>query len=105
MIKSNLDTLQPMKSAQSQIQVFPPLSIYPSNITLILGNRFQVSLIGGPETSRNLRFSIKDDSIAIVEQNGLITARALGRTTLNVAILSVNNFVYSHSKVEVFVIP
>ena len=35
------------------IQVFPPLTLEPRNITLIIGAKFQVQVIGGPQQQQD----------------------------------------------------
>ena len=40
------------------IQVFPPLQLEPRNITLVIGAKFQVRVVGGPQPSSALEFAL-----------------------------------------------
>lgn len=97
-----------MRSIQAQIelQIFSPLQIFPNNITLIVGNYFQPNFLGGPQTQRNIEFSIDDGKIATtVNTNGLIQARQFGRTHLTARVTSVDNYEYSRASADLYVLP
>ena len=85
-------------------QIFAPLRIVPSNVTLIVGDHFQVTTIGGPQPQRNIDFTLVDEKIANVGSNGLIVGSKLGKTKLISRVLSVENIEYSRSEVEVNVV-
>lgn len=70
-----------------------------------MGNHFQANFIGGPQTQRNIEFSIGDASLASVANNGLIKALKIGKTKLTGRVTNVNNFEYSRAEVEVHVVP
>lgn len=85
-------------------QVFAPLHIVPSNLTLIVGDYFQVMTSGGPQPMRNIEFSLSDESLAKVDPNGLIVGFKLGKTKLIARVLSVDNVEYSRSEMELNVV-
>jgi len=104
-IQSQSDKVKPVHSSSVEVQVFLPLQIIPSNITLIVGNHFQAGFIGGPQTQRNIEFSLADSTVATVDSNGLIRAQRLGKTKLTGRVMNVNNFEYSRAEIEVHVVP
>ena len=104
-IQSQSDQVKPVQSLPIEIQIFSPLQIIPSNITLIVGNHFQVTFVGGPQTQRNVEFFIDDLSLATVATNGLIKANRIGHTKLTGRVMNVNNFEYSRAVVDVYVLP
>ena len=66
------------------IQVFPPLTLEPRNITLIIGAKFQVQVFGGPQQQQDstIEFLMSNTKIATSNTVGLITASTLGSTKL-----------------------
>ena len=44
-------------SSPMPIQVFPPLVLEPRNITLIIGAKFQVQIVGGPQQQVHQKLS------------------------------------------------
>lgn len=96
-----------IKSIESQVinvQVFAPLRIIPSNVTLIIGNNFQVTCIGGPQPQRSIEFSLNDEGVARVDHNGLIVGLKLGKTKLVARVLNVDYVEYSRSEIYVNVV-
>ena len=58
------------RSTSSQpmpIQVFPPLQLEPRNITLIIGAKFQVRVVGGPQPSSALEFALANGEYKVTE--------------------------------------
>ena len=58
------------RSTSSQpmpIQVFPPLQLEPRNITLIIGAKFQVRVVGGPQPSSALEFALANGEYKVAE--------------------------------------
>ncbi|KAK4314544.1 hypothetical protein Pmani_014165 [Petrolisthes manimaculis] len=98
-------------SPSRPIQVFPPLRLYPQNITLIVGAVYQVETRGGPYPDAVIEFSMKDDNTATASHTGLVTAMALGTTTLTAAALTKHKdattpkIIYSKDSVVVNVVP
>ena len=70
-----------------------------------MGNHFQSTFIGGPQTQRNMDFSIGDTSIATVTSNGVIQGVRHGHTKLTVRVMNVNNFEYSRAVVDLYIVP
>lgn len=66
------------------LQVFPPLTLEPRNITLIIGAKFQVQVFGGPQQQQDstIEFLMSNTRIATSNTVGLITASTLGSTKL-----------------------
>ncbi|CAD5118881.1 DgyrCDS7557 [Dimorphilus gyrociliatus] len=89
------------------IQVFPPVTIDPEVITMIVHSSFQVSISGGPKPRAEIISNINDENVAKTTTEGLITALKLGETRL-----SVNCYIKSNGKqvhlsshtVQVFVV-
>ena len=51
------------------IQVFPPLQLEPRNITLIIGAKFQVRVVGGPQPSSALEFALANGELFNILSN------------------------------------
>ena len=72
-----------VKSKESAIHVFPPLTLEPRNVTLIIGAQFQVQVLGGPShLNSNVEFSIANGKIANLDNSGLISALTLGSSKI-----------------------
>ena len=69
-------------SNPAPIQVFPPLELDPRNITLIIGAKFQVRTMGGPQPDSTIEFQIHNSKFAKSNNVGLIEALTLGSTKL-----------------------
>ncbi|KAJ6218542.1 hypothetical protein RDWZM_009699, partial [Blomia tropicalis] len=104
-IQSQSELVRSVQSSPIEIQIYSPLKILPSNITLIVGSSFQATVVGGPQTQRNIEFTIGDSSFASVTPNGLITTTRIGKTFLTGRLLNVDNFEYSRAEVAVNVVP
>ncbi|XP_019637955.1 PREDICTED: nuclear pore membrane glycoprotein 210-like [Branchiostoma belcheri] len=71
-----------ISSLPMNVQVFPPLKLSPRNITLIIGEVFQVVAIGGPQPLADIVYSIGNRDIATIDRSGLIEAVAVGDTVV-----------------------
>ncbi|XP_078582959.1 nuclear pore membrane glycoprotein 210-like [Branchiostoma floridae x Branchiostoma japonicum] len=71
-----------ISSLPMNVQVFPPLKLSPRNITLIIGEVFQVVAIGGPQPLADIVYSIGNSDIATIDNSGLIEAVAVGDTVV-----------------------
>ncbi|XP_041366942.1 nuclear pore membrane glycoprotein 210-like [Gigantopelta aegis] len=71
---------QVIYSSPTPVEVFPPLRLEPKNITIIIGAKFKVLAVGGPQPQSTVEFSIVDGKISSVSSNGLLEALTLGTT-------------------------
>ncbi len=102
---SRSTVIKQIESPTLNVQVFAPLRIIPSNVTLIIGNHFQVTCIGGPQPQRSIEFSISDGGVARVDPNGLIVGVKLGKSKLIARVLNVDNIEYSRFEILIHVVP
>ncbi|CAF2253833.1 unnamed protein product [Rotaria magnacalcarata] len=79
----------PLYSNSRPLQVFPPLRVFPRNVTLIVGAIFQVETKGGPYPNSAVEFYIKNETVASTSYTGIVTAMSLGTTLLNAKSVSV----------------
>ena len=87
-------------SSQPQaVTVFPPVILEPRNISLVIGAAFQFTHSGGPADC-SLQFSVGDFGLASTNQEGLVTALALGSTSLTVTAVDSEGKVYSRDTVN-----
>ncbi|KAL8601946.1 hypothetical protein ACOMHN_008438 [Nucella lapillus] len=110
MATASLPNGQTIYSAPKPIEVFPPLRLEPKNITLIIGAKFQVIAVGGPQPQSTVQFSIKDSSVSSVSSSGLLDALTLGVTrvvgkAVGVDTLTGQTIVYSQDDAIVNVVP
>lgn len=101
----NIIYLKNITSNEKAIHVFEPIRIHPENLTLIVGSRYQVSILGGPQSDSNNHFTANDENTATVDSSGILNALKLGTTTLNVKSIGANNLVYSQFTSKVHVLP
>lgn len=66
-----------VSSPALDVQVFPPLKIYPRNVTLIVGSTVQFVSKGGPQPDANVEYSASMESIASALASVLCPARRL----------------------------
>ncbi|XP_063610154.1 nuclear pore membrane glycoprotein 210-like [Penaeus indicus] len=97
-------------SQSKPVQVFPPLTLQPKNITLIIGANYQVETKGGPYPDATVVYSMLNETIANTSHTGVITALSLGTTILTAQAISINKdnggtVVYSQDTVIVNVVP
>ncbi|KAJ8036585.1 hypothetical protein HOLleu_20604 [Holothuria leucospilota] len=102
-------TGQVVSSKVRDIQVFPPLQLSPRNVTLIVGQQFQIRSLGGPQPLSEVEYSIEDDHIASVSGSGMIDALVVGHTVVTGTAIGYDPEIgsdvnYSKDIVNVFVI-
>ncbi|GFG29271.1 hypothetical protein Cfor_07948 [Coptotermes formosanus] len=91
------------------IQVFPPLRLFPRNMTLIVGSKFQITSRGGPQPDANIEYTVTSANIASVGASGVVTGNKLGASVITGKAVGVNKVtgqrvVYSQDSVDVHVI-
>ena len=95
-------------SVSMPLNVFPALELEPRNITLIIGAKFQVQVLGGPEQlDSNIEFSINNGKIANLDSSGLISAMTLGSTKVTARAIRGTNgqkITFSEDSVDVHVV-
>ncbi|XP_042750020.1 nuclear pore membrane glycoprotein 210-like, partial [Lagopus leucura] len=69
-------------SAPRKLEVFPPFKLIPRKITLIPHNMMQVMSEGGPQPRSSVHFSVSNRSVAEVSCLGHVTAKAVGRASI-----------------------
>ena len=77
-------------SNPAPIQVFPPLLLDPRNITLIIGAKFQVRTMGGPQPDSAIEFMLHNVRVAKSNNVGLIDALTLGSTKLTARAVGID---------------
>ncbi|VDM68464.1 unnamed protein product [Strongylus vulgaris] len=71
-----------LNSRPHTIQVFSSFTLHPQKITLIPESTFQLEVIGGPQPTPQIEFTLNNSKIATVEPNALITSKKLGYTSI-----------------------
>ncbi|KAG0718780.1 Nuclear pore membrane glycoprotein 210 [Chionoecetes opilio] len=99
-----------VESPARPIQVFPALTIHPRNITLVVGAVYQVETRGGPYPAPSVEYSIANGTVANSSHAGVVTALALGTTTLTARAVSVGQksgqrATFSQDMVTIHVVP
>ena len=74
-------------SNPAPVTVYPPLTVSPRNISLIIGATFQFLATGGP-LDCTVVWKIGDLDIASTNQEGIVTASTLGATRLTAKAIS-----------------
>jgi nuclear pore complex protein Nup210 len=100
------------REIQSQhvfIQVFPPLRLFPRNMTLIVGSKFQITSRGGPQPDAYVEYSIASAGIVSVSTSGVVTGDKLGASVITGKAVGMNKatgqrVVYSQDSIDVNVI-
>lgn len=64
-----------ISSTPVQIQVFPPLQVYPKRLELLPGATFQLEIFGGPPTRSHLSFASSNHSIVSVSSDGVVSSK------------------------------
>ena len=101
---SNLKTRTIIASSDIAVQVFRPLQIFPSNITLIVGSIFQVTVIGGPQPEATISYSLENNDIASIDASGIIKTYQIGSTQLTARAIGLNSVLYSQFEVTLEVV-
>ncbi|CAL4097838.1 unnamed protein product [Meganyctiphanes norvegica] len=97
-------------SPSKPVQVFPPLTLQPKNITLLVGAVYQVETKGGPYPDAVVEYIMGNDTIAVSSHTGVVTARSLGVTKLSAQAVTVEKesgrtVVCSEDTVIIYVVP
>ena len=74
------------KSRSVDVTVYDGIAINTSSATMTLGSELQLSLTAPNPYQGEIYWISKDDSIASVDENGLITAKKIGTTTVTAQI-------------------
>ena len=91
-----------VKSTSKSVQVFPPISLDPRNITLLIGSKFQILANGGPnQPDSQVEYSIENKGTKIANANsiGVITGMTLGSTKITGRIMGLDKI--SNEKIVV----
>ena len=91
-------------SNPAPVTVYPPLTVSPRNISLIIGATFQFLATGGPLDS-TVVWKIGDLDIASSNQEGIVTASTLGATKLTAKAVSRDGQVIKLFAITHIVIP
>ncbi|XP_053685472.1 nuclear pore membrane glycoprotein 210 [Sabethes cyaneus] len=96
-------------SSPVPVQVFPPLTLYPRNATIIVGSSLQVYSKGGPTPDGNLIYTVQHQDIISVE-SGLVSGLKVGHSKVVGRCVAVNpssgaQIVLSEDVVNIHVIP
>lgn len=105
---SKYDQAQQIKSVSSPevtVQIFVPLKIVPSNLTLVVGSIFQITVVGGPQPDTVISFKMNDDSVASITGSGIMNAHKIGSTKLVACAVGHNSILYSQDEILVDVVP
>ncbi|XP_054736969.1 nuclear pore membrane glycoprotein 210 [Anastrepha obliqua] len=91
------------------VQVFPPLRLYPRNSTLVVGSIVQIYYHGGPQPDLNIVYYVHDRKVISME-SAIVTAHKLGTTKITGKCIMTNpgngkEVVISADTVEVHVVP
>ncbi|CAG7817186.1 unnamed protein product [Allacma fusca] len=98
-----------VRSPAKRITVFPPLTLRPKNVTLLVGSVYQIHALGGPQTDTNIIYKMRDrdwQDIASVTASGVIQGRKIGKTVVDVESVdrNVESTVYSEGTIQVQVV-
>ena len=96
-----------VSSPYHAVHVFSPLKLDPQNITLVIGAKFQVTSIGGPE-SHAVEYVVQHPKTASSNGDGVVTGLTLGSTTVTGRAVSLDDqgqkAVVSEDTVQVHVV-
>ncbi|PAV62248.1 hypothetical protein WR25_25032 [Diploscapter pachys] len=80
---ANSSTGHRLISRPKSVQIFSPIKFDPTKLTLIPEAVFQLQVLGGPQPTPPIAFSLNNSKIARIEPNGLITSlQTLGTTAI-----------------------
>ncbi|XP_067395378.1 nuclear pore membrane glycoprotein 210-like [Emydura macquarii macquarii] len=96
-------------STPRKVEVFPPFKLIPEEMTLIPHNMMQVMSEGGPQPQSIIHFSISNQTVAVVNRLGQVTAKAVGTAIIQGTIQAVSEdtgkvIVFSQGQVELEVV-
>ncbi|XP_055533000.1 nuclear pore membrane glycoprotein 210 [Wyeomyia smithii] len=98
-----------IESSPVPVQVFPPLTLYPRNATIIVGSTLQVYSKGGPSPDSNVLYTVQHQDIISIE-SGLVAGLKVGHSKVVGRCVAVNpstgaQIVLSEDVVHIHVIP
>ncbi|KRT81282.1 hypothetical protein AMK59_6258, partial [Oryctes borbonicus] len=99
-----------INSAPLDLQVFPPLVLYPRNATLVVGSSLHYFNKGGPQPEAHLEFSVIPDNTAALNDVGILKGLQLGTAKINARAIGINpttgqRVIYAQDSADVTVIP
>ncbi|XP_055645354.1 nuclear pore membrane glycoprotein 210 [Toxorhynchites rutilus septentrionalis] len=98
-----------ISSAPVPIQVFPPLTLFPRNATIIVGSFLQVYSKGGPSPDTNIVYSVQHNEIISIE-SGVAYGLKIGRSKITGRCVGTSpttgaQIVFSEDTIYIHVIP
>ncbi|XP_061397212.1 nuclear pore membrane glycoprotein 210 [Musca vetustissima] len=98
-----------VSSEPVNVQVFPPLRLYPRNSTLVVGSSVQIYYHGGPQPDVNIVYHVHDQKVISME-SAIVTAFKLGATKITGKCIMTNpingkEVVVSEDTVDIHVVP
>ncbi|KAI4468828.1 nuclear pore membrane glycoprotein [Holotrichia oblita] len=107
---SVLGTKEEVSSAPLDLQVFPPLVLYPRNATLVIGSSLHFFNKGGPQPESTLEFSVTPENVAALNDIGILKGLVLGGARVKARAIGTNpttgqKVIYSQDTADVTVIP
>lgn len=98
-----------ISSPPVSVQVFPPLTLYPRNATIVVGSSLQIYSRGGPSPDTNIVYTVQHQDIISIE-SGLVAGLKIGHSRVTGRCVGVNPssgapIVFSEDTVHVHVIP
>jgi nuclear pore complex protein Nup210 len=89
------------------VQVFVPLQVQPSNLTILIGTIYQLQIIGGPPNAE-IEYTTENDDILLVDRKGILEGKLAGQTKIRVRAVGFdakgNKVVYSEDSADVYVL-
>ncbi|XP_058828895.1 nuclear pore membrane glycoprotein 210 [Topomyia yanbarensis] len=98
-----------VSSSPVPIQVFPPLTLFPRNATIIVGSTLQIYSKGGPSPDSNLVYRIEHQDIIGID-SGLVSGLKVGHSKVVGRYVATNpstgaEIILSEDTVHVHVVP
>lgn len=88
------------------VQVFVPLQVQPSNLTILIGTIYQIQIIGGPPHAE-IEFATEDGDVLLVDRKGILEGRSAGQTKIRARAVGFdargNKMIYSEDTADVHV--
>ncbi|KAL6266889.1 hypothetical protein P5V15_003716 [Pogonomyrmex californicus] len=96
-----------IRSEPITVQVFVPLRVQPTNLTILIGTIYQMQTVGGPPNAE-IEFSTESGDILRVDRNGILEGRSAGQTGIRVRAVGLdakgNKIVYSEDRADIHVL-
>ncbi|KAJ6640907.1 Nuclear pore membrane glycoprotein, partial [Pseudolycoriella hygida] len=98
-----------IRSPDVNVQVFPPLRLFPRNSTIIVGSNVQIYSQGGPHPDINILYSVQNENVISME-SAVATALKLGDTKIIGKCVGINpatgrQIIFSQDSVHIYVVP